>query len=298
MLNVHFAKLAVQLAIDNQLQNALHVSSTTDGSANVKFASEALTGDDAQLCFNHTLALVVRDVCGNPCAEKDGSFEEVSKILRATHDFANYTLKDKAAGALLKQIQEESGKKPLQLMIDHAIRWEGLFRMAERFLDLREAVKTLWNHPTLTDVRRNAVVMLDREFWRCLKETKAVLFAFHLVSKLAQSASYPTGSSAIFWTWHLRQTLMVKEDDSDFSKCLKRAFSTVVEKRLGDFFTHVTVASKAAVLDFRFANLTLFGVDPGVIDQTWDDLAEEAEGPMVDRELLVPLARSLRKRLE
>jgi hypothetical protein len=210
----------VQSCIDAHTDPSLiHSSSVTDKAANVKGASDILTGEDKKFCINHEIKKVIDDcLIGTPATLATAPL--AAKIFSFVSDVSGSIRADKLEKNLFEKIQNSNGDTcALQTIVDNLTRWEGKYSRIKRFLDLkkplkqlcndsRSSFKTSWNGRT--DFNANSSI-LSGSFWMNVKQITELMAVFHVVSKKAQAEKVVTLSSIPFW-FHTLQTACVLDD--------------------------------------------------------------------------------------
>jgi hAT family C-terminal dimerisation region len=272
----------VKQCIDSHSDTALHVSSVTDTASNVVSASFMLTDDDCKNCFNHELKLCVDEVLGGPSGKK-GKAEEAAQLIATVNDVCAWIRTSKPERQLFEQIQVVNGGAALQLKEENVTRWEGKFLTLERFVLLKNSLKSLCKHDssTLTASLEKYTTytaqdtLLSKEFWRKLKEMLDVLKVLHVVSKQAQAEGTVTISCIPYWIQELKKACIRTENESRCSAAMKEAFLAVFEERLGYYTEEDSTVLRSAALDPRFSNLELLDIEGALVDQVWDSIIDE-----------------------
>lgn len=266
----------------------IHVASVTDKAADVKKASQMLTGDDAKWCFNHEIKKVIDD-CFEGTTATPATALLAKKVTVLIRDVSAWVRTDKDENMLLCAMQKV--EKPVQLLVENDTRWEGKFRSVERFLRLRAALvemkpetgSQLWTmmakdfdpDVAFPGFAREASGAEQDAFWRLVTQIKDILGTFHKASMFVQGEEYPTLSSIPYWCWRITNSLAAVTDDAIAIKELKTALKASFKKRTRYYMTTCNNALKAAALDPRFADLARLGVDDVTISEVWFSIKEE-----------------------
>ncbi|CAG9788197.1 unnamed protein product [Diatraea saccharalis] len=239
--------LAIQEVMDQWQISSKVVTIVTDNAAAMKKAvSECLTKRN-HFCVAHTLNLAVKD-----CIEKETfnlagntsncQLQELLAKCRAI--VSHFKHSPKASYALLK-VQEQLNVNTLKLKQDVRTRWNSIFYMLERLLEVK--IPLFATFPQLDSSPPN----LDSNEWLIMEDVVALLRPFENVTVILSGEKYPSLSSVIPLVLGLRNAIENKAPVTELGKNLKRSLSAVIEKRLAVYKTNRT-ASKATFLDPRF----------------------------------------------
>lgn len=150
----------------------------------------------------------------------------------------------KASYALLK-MQEQLNVNTLKLKQDVRTRWNSIFYMLERLLEVKIPLSATL--PQLDTSRQN----LDFNKWIIIEDMVTLLRPFENVTVILSGEKYPSLSSIIPLVLGLQNAIENKTPVTELGKNLKRNLSAVIGKRLAIYETNRT-ASKATFLDPRF----------------------------------------------
>jgi hypothetical protein len=276
----------VKSCVNAHTSNELHAASVTDKGANVRSANAMLLDEDAKFCINHELKKVIDD-----CLEGGASGPSAplaKEFFERMRDVVAWIRTSKAENELFKSLQ---GENALELVDDCATRWEGKFRVIDRFLKLSEALKSLYAHKDSVFYaalqQQKRTFMEDDSFWFGLSQVRRVLEVFHDASMYLQGERYVTISTIPYWLSRLEASCILAEGDLLVCKELKTALLESLKKRCGYYLQESNNALKAAALDPRFHSLSRFGVDREVENEVWRDIFPdqlEVMGPFDDND--------------
>lgn len=142
-------------------------------------------------------------------------------------------------------MQEQLNFNTLKLKHDVRTRWNSIFYMLERLLEVKISLSATL--PQLDSSSPN----LDSNEWTIIEAVVALLRPFENVTVILSGEKYLSLSSVIPLVFGLRNAIQNKTPVTELGKNLKRSLSAVIEKRLAVYETNRT-ASKATFLDPRF----------------------------------------------
>ncbi len=213
----------------------------TDNASNVKKAIKEM--DLRRLsCYAHCLNLTVLDsIKAIPSLQE--LRDKVSRIVKLTRQST-------VAKETLDKIQVEMGKKPKRLVQDVVTRWNSLYLMLERFLELRDAISILLTKPGMDQ----DMSPLGAGEWGMIEETVQLLQPCFEATVELSAEKTPTGSKAI----PMSRVLMAQYASSEreapegsFAKRLSRIILHNLNERFG-IFEEVRILAVATLLDPRF----------------------------------------------
>lgn len=129
----------------------------TDNGANVVGACKAIFAERHVRCFAHTLNIVainsidfytIDASAGLPDCEDTDEEDLMSEtgpsqlkdLVRKIKKIVCFFKRSEAASTTLTNVQKESGKQPKRLIQEVKTRWNSLYEMVERYLELSEFV--------------------------------------------------------------------------------------------------------------------------------------------------------------
>lgn len=239
--------LAIQEIMDQWEISSKVVSIVTDNAAAMKKAVSECLNKRNHFCVAHTLNLAVKD-----CLEKEtfdlggntSNYQLQQLLTKCRAIVSHFKHSTKSSYALLK-MQEQLNVNTLKLKQDVRTRWNSIFYMLERLLEVKIPLSATL--PQLDTSPPN----LDSNEWMITEDVVTLLRPFEYVTVILSGEKYPSLSSVIPLVFGLQNTIENKTPITELGKNLKRSLSAVIEKRLAVYETNRT-ASKATFLDPRF----------------------------------------------
>jgi hypothetical protein len=173
-------------------------------------------------------------------------------------------------------------KSERKLLLDCLARWESEYRKIKRFLELQTDLNALAKDELvaieLDLMKEKKLAPLDAfkpRFWARLEAMLPVITLLHQVSKSSQSASSVTISAIPYWLYQITNALVRVEDEPVAVSDWKETMLKLTNEQFGDMKGIASNMWAAAMLDPRFADLSLFGVAENVQEEVWDMITEE-----------------------
>lgn len=163
----------------------------TDNAANITNAIKNILNWKHYGCYAHKLNLIVQD-----------SLSLVYQIIKKVKIIVSFFKRSNAANLKLVKYQEQTGiHKPKKLLQDVVTRWNSVYYMLRRFIELEEAIKHSMALLTLD------IETLTPEEWETCKELCIILEPCEEVTKEMSGEKYMTASQIIPITRGLKSTI-------------------------------------------------------------------------------------------
>ncbi|CAG9831131.1 unnamed protein product [Diabrotica balteata] len=213
----------------------------TDGAANMGKAIELCFGRTRHLhCFAHQINLIAEKAI-----EDTPNLGELIKKMKTVVTW----FKQSIIAADELRAAQKSNTVQYSLKQSVPTRWNSVYYMIKRFLELREYVNIIINNHTTAPLMLTARELSD------LSKIKSLLEPLEAVTTEISGEHFPTGSTIIPIVYHLiKKTEEINVDDSDLGTVFKEKLVQQIKKRLGSA-EQVAVLAKATVLDPRFKKL-------------------------------------------
>ena len=195
-------------------------------------------------CFAHSLNLVVMDSIKS-CPALQETKEKVSKVVTLTKQ--STVAKEK-----LDKIQADLGRKPKKLLQDVPTRWNSLYLMLLRFLELKDAV-ILFLAQSGMDKESG---QFGSNHWEVIDQAVQLLKPCYEATVEMSGEKFATGSKLIPLTKMLMGYYAGEERDS-VDGSVRKQISGVILRNLHnrfDVFEDVRIIQMATLLDPRFKN--------------------------------------------
>jgi len=255
----------VQETISRVAPNSvLLATNTVDGA--LRRASEELVGeDDTEWCICHQLTLPIKK-----SLNLDRYPESVIALDFAfMHHFGVLVRSKSDVTERLDMIRTRrlGAKSERRLLLDCLARWESEYRKIKRFVELQTDLNALAKDELvaieLDLMKEKKLAPLDAfkpRFWARLEAMLPVITLLHQVSKSSQSASSVTISAIPYWLYRITNALVRVEDEPVAVSDWKETMLKLTNEQFGDMKGIASNMWAAAMLDPRFADLSLFGV--------------------------------------
>nr|CAD7444636.1 unnamed protein product [Timema bartmani] len=214
----------------------------TDEGANMVAAANHFLGKGRHLqCFAHTLNLVIENVVNH-----DSVLLITNKIREIVKCFQNSVVQSD----LLRSKQKASGiENPLKLILDVKTRWNSVYYMLERYIELSSIV-----HPILLQNPKAPLAPTATELSGA-KQLLNILKPVEYVTREVSGEKYATTSKIIPLINCLRaQVMAVDETDSELVGVVKEVLLKEIDNRFGSV-EECHLVALACVLDPRFKNI-------------------------------------------
>ncbi len=273
----------VQETISRVAPNSvLLATNTVDGA--LRRASEELVGeDDTEWCICHQLALPIKKSLN--LDRYPGSV--IALDFAFMHHFGVFVRSKSDVTERLDMIRTRrlGAKSERRLLLDCLARWESEYRKIKRFVELQTDLNGLAKDELvaieLDLMKAKKLAPLDAfkpRFWARLEAMLPVITLLHQVSKSSQSASSVTISAIPYWLYQITNALVRVEDEPVAVSDWKETMLKLTNEQFGDMKGIASNMWAAAMLDPRFADLSLFGVTENVQEEVWDMITEEHIG--------------------
>lgn len=239
--------LAIQDVMDQWEISSKVVTIVTDNAAAMKKAVSECLNKRNHFCVVHTLNLAVKDCLEKETFDLAGNTSncQLQQLLAKCRAIvSHFKHSTKASYALLK-MQEQLNVNTLKLKQDVRTRWNSIFYMLERLLEVKIPLSATL--PQLDTSPPN----LDSNEWIITEDIVMLLRPSENVTVILSGEKYPSLSSVIPLVLGLQNAIENKAPVTELGTNLKRSLSAVIEKRLAVYETNRT-ASKATFLDPRF----------------------------------------------
>lgn len=223
----------------------------SDNAANIKKAIK----EELKLvhfgCYAHTVNLIAQD-----------NLKLYDTILLKLRTIINHFKRSSTATAKFQQQQKNANKEPKKLIADVPTRWNSVFYMVDRFVELEEFIKT-----TTALLDKNFPIIRQEE-WEVLREFLQIFKPLENLTNIISGQNYVTASSVIVLTDGLLNIYSTLKPASLFSKNRIKSIVNSIQTRLGDLESNQTLII-ATFLDPRFKN---FGFSNELIAEKAKDL--------------------------
>ena len=209
------------------------------------WASESCAGHDIQLCLKDGLQIAV-----------------VDRAIGAARRLVEHLKKSELATTALRKRQQQmspnaTASKPLQIVQDVKTRWNSVYFMIERLLELRWPICAVLSDVNVTK-RNDRYLDLKQEQWDLLQELKDILHPLQVATTYLSSEFNVSISSLLPVVHGMIKNLQPKESDSVAIKDFKKLVLQQIRKRWnidGVDPTNPSASLLATVLDPRFKNV-------------------------------------------
>ncbi len=215
----------------------------TDNGSNIKKAIEDM-GLRRLSCYAHCINLVVMDAIKS-IPQLQAIREKVSRIVKLTRQST-------VAKEMLDRIQVDLGKKPKRLIQDVVTRWNSLYQMLERCLELRDAISLLLTKPGMD----KDMTPLGSAEWGMIEDAVSLLQPCFEATVELSGEKISTGSKAIPMTRVLMAHYAGGEREAlqgSFSQQLAHELLKNLHSRF-EVFEDVRILTMATLVDPRFKN--------------------------------------------
>ena len=240
---------------------------------------------DNKWCFNHEIALIMR----KSVAPKDpkASLVKAASDFGFMHKVAVLVRFHKQWHVRIQWHQLEEHGEYLSMTGDHAFRWEGFFRINERFQKLGPAMVKFYEEAAGKEFKAAIDKLEDKPkdyfsvaFWTRLQQYHKILEPIHVISKRAQSQTASVCGLIPFWLHEIKKGLLVESlSDSAESSQLKTQLLLDFEERFEKQIAFPKgVALKACALDPRTSLMSKYcGISSAVEEQVWKEIVLDAK---------------------
>ncbi|XP_071568105.1 zinc finger BED domain-containing protein 4-like [Temnothorax nylanderi] len=251
--NAEYISIIVSEVLDEWHINADSVVAViTDNASNIAKAMRDTFGHRKHLrCFAHTLNLAVQDaIAATP---------EFQTVVKKVKSIVTYFKRSAKAADALKELQTsdlENGGLTLKLKQGCEARWNSLFYMIEKFVQLVNHVNTVLI--TLSRKKQAIPEMTTRTELQILKAVCAILRPVECVTTEISGESYVTCSKIIPIVNCLVRTLEKLNIEHEISDCLHKNILRELRKRFVNEDSNVERNAMLAIstlLDPRFKKL-------------------------------------------
>jgi hypothetical protein len=253
-------------------QNKHVVALVVDSGANM-LKSGKILNIQVQRCFGHGLKGVIDAVCGKEASVKQAHLYEreasldlitVKAIVELLH--MNEWMRKEVLG---------SDDETLDFVLENSTRWEGRFLALQRFLRLKDKLKSC---KILRDyfqvVQHKATVaddILSKSFFYRLEKHLDLLKVFHEISVLSQYENQSSIAWIPSWIWKIKDACRAS------GSALGTKLGMAIEERLvPKYFCANGLALKAALLNPYLSSKIEKKLDKGMVKETWNDIAKDA----------------------
>lgn len=213
----------------------------TDNGSNIRKAVKSM-GIERISCYAHLLNLVATESF-KAVPELQEVRDKVSRVVKLTRQSTN-------AKEKLDQIQESLGRKPKKLIQDCPTRWNSLYEMFQRFLELKEAVSLLLIEPGM-DKETGPLSSSD---WEVIEVAIKLLAPCFEATVELSGEKMSTGSKTIPMTKMLMAFYAGAEreaEEGSLKKKLAHRILSSLNERMG-VFENIPTFTMACLLDPRF----------------------------------------------
>lgn len=232
-----------------------------DNAASCNLAAKLLhdeQGWEHQPCVGHTLQLAV---------EEGLSHHTISTMIRIAKKIVGHFNHSALACTKLHKVQEQQGKKKLNLIQDVATRWNSTYLMLQRLVDQQTAVTTVLEN------ERSSLKMSGAQ-WDLAKDVVHVLKPLQVATTVLSMEGNPS-TSCVQPILHglLNDHLKTTDADSTTIKQLKSAIAGDLRDRFPQ--QKCKLAWLASALDPRFKSLDFLSA--GQRATVWEDARAEVK---------------------
>ncbi|CAH0397643.1 unnamed protein product [Chilo suppressalis] len=212
----------------------------SDNASNMLSAAKYFEDDDLPHfgCYAHKLNLVVQDAL-------DEIKDTLAKVQKVVNHFRKSTI---AKEKLLKyQSNQQNVAQPKTVIKAVPTRWNSVFLMLERFIELAEALRA-----TIPNLNTDLPIIPIEE-WKCIEQVSIILKPFYKATVEMSAENYLVASKAIILTSSLINICdnFTKQELYDPVKNLAEKLKDAMLSRLGNLETNETICL-STVLDPRF----------------------------------------------
>ncbi len=213
----------------------------TDNGTNIVKAVR-LMGIRRFSCFAHLLNLVVTDSF-KIVEELQEARDKVSKVVKLTRQST-------VAKERLDEIQKSLGKSPKKLQQDVPTRWNSLYEMFDRFVELKDSVILLLASPGMD----KDIGHFSSAIWETISEAVVLLQPCFEATKELSGEKFCTGSKAIPMAKMLMSFYAGAEREADEGTFKKRLAHTILFNLNERFevFEDIKILALSTLLDPRF----------------------------------------------
>lgn len=191
-------------------------------------------------CFAHSINLVAEATI----KKVDGLQNLISQV----RNIVKFIKRSVKCSDELRKLQENNGDNLKKLILDVVTRWNSVYYMCERFLELKEVInQILLNH-------LNAPPMLNAQEIENIKEMVDILKILEEVTKEISGERYATMSLVIPIISCIKDNLNAMSPTFKIGIELKNALTAEVKRRF-EFIEQNFLLSVSTLLDPRFKNI-------------------------------------------
>lgn len=189
-------------------------------------------------CFAHTINLILQDGL---------KVVDVKVLVERVKSIVSFFKRSSTGNEQLKTAQSQLGLEPKKLIKEVPTRWNSLFYMIERIVELKNPVKT-----TIALINKDVAVLTEEE-WVVCEELATVLRPFEEVTRNMSGEQYTTASQLIGLKNCLLSVCekMLKENYSYITKAVLNSIMKGLQDRLCNLEQSKTIAL-TTLLDPRF----------------------------------------------
>jgi len=264
-----FIAMAIEGRIEqHHFQECVFMASFSDSGSNCVVAKGLLTPGEEELCFHHTMKLMLDDVIGGTEGGDSGTNAAAALDLLAVGLLVAVVRPNAQLRNEIALAAEKVGIESLEMIAANITRWEGRYSALKRFLELQNALMRVQSKgffdPYVKKAKNNFPDdVLKDSYFRRLSAYKELLEQFHKISKSGQAQTEPTLSCVPHWVWRMEELLTESEADSPVMKKLKEDLLRSCKKRMSVFVaiekdekgvSFMPNAIKAGLLDPRHSH--------------------------------------------
>lgn len=153
----------------------------SDNAANIKKAIKDELKWRHLPCMAHTVNIIVQK-----------ALEEVSPLVEKTKSIVSYFKRSTTAKVKLDLYQKQNNKEPKMLVQSVATRWNSVYYMFERMLELKEEVRA-----SLAALGKEDIAMLSNQEFDIINQVVKLLKPLEAVTKILSGERYVTLSSVV-----------------------------------------------------------------------------------------------------
>lgn len=213
----------------------------TDGAANMSLASNILFGKGKHfVCFAHRLNLVAKEALSKVFT--------VESVILKVKSISQFSHQSNLFADSLREAQSQD-EKQLKLIQSVETRWNSVYDMIKRFLDIFEAV-------TIASLRcpKPPPAQVSQSERALLQEICDLLEPLHCLTKLMSGENYATLSSVIPLTLGWKDTMNRMEHATHEGGLLKQALVNAINEKIGSP-EKALIAAVSTILDPRYKTI-------------------------------------------
>ena len=251
VIAAHLGDVANEWNVSEKIVACVH-----DGAANIRDAGGRNNWTDLH-CAAHKLQLCITASMGMDKVSSHPISKCVSAAARLVGHFAHSPM---AVGELMKKQAAMNPEEQPRKLIQHCkTRWNSVFDMFQRLVDLRWPVCAVLSDRNIVKLSDAKTLELRDEHWQLMADLLPVLKPLQIATSVMSTECTPSASTLYPMLWGVvNNHLTVTDEDSATVSTFKQEVSNSIKQRFGlnDQKTATNVCVIASVLDPKFSKLT------------------------------------------